>query len=116
MVHRLCTSGNHEVLKCGVHGAAGVIAALMAAYNIAACCFRTDRHLRVNAMLYSLAAGYEVNQTLHHLRSINGAVPGGRIATPQACRIDGGGRRPENQGPDGDRHDRRGAPIDYIDC
>lgn len=71
MVQRLCTSGNHEVLKCGVHGAAGVIAGVMAAYNIAACCFRRDRHLRLNAVVYTLAVGYEIRQTLHHLRAIN---------------------------------------------
>ena len=71
MVQRLCTTGNHEVLKCGVHGAAGVIAGLMAAYNIAACCFRRDRHLRLNAAVYTLAVGYEIKQTLHHLRCIN---------------------------------------------
>lgn len=74
MVQRLCTSGNHEVLKCTVHGAATVIAGLMAAYNIAACCFRTDRHLRVNAFVYTLAVGYELKQTLHHLEYINSAA------------------------------------------
>ena len=73
MVQRLCTSGNHEVLKCGVHGAAGVIATMMAAYNIAACCFRRDRHLRLNAIVYTLAVGYEIKQTLHHLQAINAA-------------------------------------------
>ena len=73
MVQRLCTTGNHEVLKCGVHGTAGVIAGLMAAYNIAACCFRRDRHLRVNALVYTLAVGYEIKQTLHHLKAINAA-------------------------------------------
>ena len=73
MVQRLCTTGNHEALKFGVHGAAGVIAGLMAAYNIAACCFRRDRHLRVNAVVYTLAVGYEIKQTLHHLKYINAA-------------------------------------------
>lgn len=73
MVQALCTSGNHEVLKCGVHGAAGLICGLMAAYNIAACCFRSDRHLRVNAVVYTLAVGYEVKQTLHHLNHIRAA-------------------------------------------
>ena len=73
MVQRLCTSGNHEVLKCGVHGAAGVIAGVMAAYNIAACCFRRDRHLRLNAVVYTLAVAYEIRQTLHHLRAVNPA-------------------------------------------
>lgn len=77
MVQRLCTSGNHEGLKCGVHGAAVAIAAVMAAYNIAACCFRRDRHLRVNAVVYTLAAGWEIKQTLHHLRhSAAEAAPG----------------------------------------
>ncbi|MBI4263942.1 MAG: hypothetical protein HY657_06185 [Acidobacteria bacterium] len=73
MVQRLCTSGNHEAFKCGVHGAAGVIAGLMAAYNIAACCFRTDRHLRVNAVVYTLLVGYEIRQTAHHLRAVGPA-------------------------------------------
>lgn len=71
MVRTLCTSGNHEALKCGVHGAAGVLAALMAAYNIAASCFRRDLHLRVNAVVYSVAVAWEVRQTLHHLRHQN---------------------------------------------
>jgi hypothetical protein len=74
MVQALCTSGNHEALKCGVHGAAGVLAAMMAAYNIAACCFRRDMHLRINAVVYTLAVGWEVKQTLHHMRSQNGST------------------------------------------
>ena len=67
MVRTLCTSGNHEALKCGVHATAGVVAAVMAAYNIAACCFRRERHLRINAVVYTLAIGWEIKQTLHHL-------------------------------------------------
>ncbi len=77
MVKTLCTSGNHEALKCTVHGTSGVIAGLMAAYNIAACCFRRDRHLRVNAVVYSLLVAYELKQALHHLSLIQPA------ATPQ---------------------------------
>ena len=72
MVQRLCTSGNHEALKCSVHGAATVIAALMAAYNIAACGYRRDLHLRINAVIYTLAVAWEVKQTLHHLRPQSG--------------------------------------------
>lgn len=75
MVQRLCTTGNHEVLKCGVHGAAGLIAGVMAAYNIAACCFRKDAHLRLNALVYTLAVAYEVKQTLHHLEYITSSAP-----------------------------------------
>ena len=67
MVQTLCTSGNHEALKCSVHATAGAVAAVMAAYNIAACFFRRDRHLRINAVVYTLAVGYELKQTLHHL-------------------------------------------------
>ena len=76
MVQALCTSGNHEALKCSVHGAAVVLASLMAAYNIAACCFRRDTHLRINALVYTLAVGWEVKQTLHHIRGQNGPVDG----------------------------------------
>ena len=69
MVQALCSSGNNEVLKSAVHGTAAVLAALMAAYNIAACCFRSDRHLRINAVVYTLAVGWEAKQTLHHLNA-----------------------------------------------
>jgi hypothetical protein len=69
MVRALCTTGNHEALKSTVHGTAGAIAALMAAYNIAACCFRRDRHLRVNALIYTLLVAYEFKQTVHHLKA-----------------------------------------------
>ena len=77
MVRTLCTTGNNEALKCTVHGASGVIAGMMAAYNIAACCFRRDRHLRVNAVVYSLLVAYELKQTLHHLNLVRPAVPAG---------------------------------------
>ena len=73
MVQKLCTTGNNELLKCSVHGASGVIAGLMAAYNIAACCFRRDRHLKINAFVYTLLVAYELKQTLHHLNYIQAA-------------------------------------------
>lgn len=85
MVQTLCTTGNHEALKCTVHGAAGLIAGLMAAYNIAACCFRRDRHLRVNAMVYSLLLAYEIKQTAHHLKYVTSSAgqPGPPICQPE---------------------------------
>jgi hypothetical protein len=67
MVRAFCTSGNHEGVKCAVHAAAGVLVGVCAAYNIAASFFRHDRHLRVNAIVYTLATAWEVKQTLHHL-------------------------------------------------
>ncbi len=74
MVRTLCTTGNHEALKGGVHGASCVIAGVMAAYNIAACCFRRDRHLKVNAVVYSMLVAYELKQTLHHISLMSSAV------------------------------------------
>ena len=62
-----CKSGSHEGVKCAVHASAGVIAGVMAAYNIAACFFRRDYHLKVNAVVYTLAVAWEIKQTLHHL-------------------------------------------------
>ena len=74
-VEQFCHSGNQEVVKGGVHGAACVVALVMAAYNIAAWCFRRDRHLRVNAVVYTLAVGWELKQTLHHLRACEASPP-----------------------------------------
>lgn len=37
MVQSLCTSGNHEALKCSVHGAAGAVAAVMAVDIVTSC-------------------------------------------------------------------------------
>lgn len=69
MVRSFCVSGNHETVKCGVHGAVGILAALCAMYNITAWCFRRDRHLQVNAILYTLAVAWELKQTVHHLNA-----------------------------------------------
>ena len=68
MVRKLCTSGELEGVKGAVHGTACLIAAAMAAYNAAAWCLRRERHLGMNAVVYTLAVGWEVKQTLHHLR------------------------------------------------
>jgi hypothetical protein len=69
MVRSFCASGKHEAVKCGVHGAVGILVGLCAAYNITAWCFRRDRHLQVNAVLYTLAVAWELKQTLHHLNA-----------------------------------------------
>jgi hypothetical protein len=72
MVRRFCASGNHEGVKCAVHAASGLIVGACAVYNITAACFRRDRHLRINAVVYSLAVAWELKQTLHHLNAIRG--------------------------------------------
>jgi hypothetical protein len=85
MVQALCTSGNHESLKCGVHAAALTLAAVMAAYNIAACCFRRDRHLRLNSVLYTLLIAWEAKQTVRHFERTGSAVPVAEGAPVSQC-------------------------------
>jgi hypothetical protein len=67
MVRTFCTSGEREGVKGTVHGAACLIASTMALYNAVAWCLRRERHLGVNAVVYTLAVGWEVKQTCHHL-------------------------------------------------
>jgi len=74
MVRAFCASGNHERVKCAVHAAAGCLVAACAAYNITASCFRRDRHLRINAVVYTLAVAWELKQTLHHLTATGGCA------------------------------------------
>ena len=40
----------------------------MAGYNIVAWHFRRQRHLGINAVVYSLAVAWEVKQTMHHFQ------------------------------------------------
>jgi hypothetical protein len=69
MVRSFCASGNHEGVKCGVHAAAAFIVSLCAVYNATAWFYRRDRHLRLNAIVYTLAVAFELKQTLHHLNA-----------------------------------------------
>jgi len=68
MVKTFCKSGENEVVKGAVHAAGGVLAAVMAAYNIAAWCYRREPHLGINAVVYTLAIAWEVKQTARHLK------------------------------------------------
>jgi hypothetical protein len=74
-VKGFCCSGEQEIVKGGFHAAACVIAAAMAAYNIAAWCFRRERHLGTNAVVYTLAVCWEAKQTMHHLRRLPSYAP-----------------------------------------
>jgi len=68
MVRSFCASGNCEGVKCGVHAAAAFIVSLCAVYNTTAWFYRRDPHLRLNAIVYTLAVAFELKQTLHHLK------------------------------------------------
>jgi len=71
MVRTFCTRGEGEVVKGAVHAAGAMLAMMMAAYNIAAWCYRRERHLGVNAVVYSLAIMWELKQTTHHIAHVD---------------------------------------------
>jgi hypothetical protein len=73
MTRAFCTSGEREVVKGSVHAAGVVLAAAMAAYNIAAWFYRREQHLGINAVVYSLAVLWEVKQTTHHVATVEAA-------------------------------------------
>ena len=70
MVKTFCTSGEQEGVKGAFHGTACLLATAMAAYNVAAWILRREAHLGINAVVYSLAVGWEVKQTMHHLQHL----------------------------------------------
>jgi len=75
MVRTFCKSGENEAVKGAVHAAGGVLAALMAAYNVTAFCYRRETHLAINAVVYTLAIAWEVKQTAHHLERCEYGAP-----------------------------------------
>jgi hypothetical protein len=62
-------SGKCEPLKACVHGVLLGTVALCAAYNLAAWLTRRQRHLAVNAVLYSAAVIWEYQHVRHHVAS-----------------------------------------------
>jgi hypothetical protein len=75
MVETFCKSGESEALKGAFHALGGILAASMAAYNIAAWCYRRERHLCINSIVYTLAVVWELKQTVHHLERCEAATP-----------------------------------------
>jgi hypothetical protein len=69
-------------LKGAFHALGGVLAATMAAYNIAAWCYRREAHLGINSVVYSLAVIWEIKQTAHHLERCAPSNPESRIPNP----------------------------------
>jgi hypothetical protein len=60
-------SGRCEPLKATVHGVLLMTAAVCAAYNAAAWLRRRQRHLAINAVIYSAAVYWESVHVAHHL-------------------------------------------------
>lgn len=63
-----CSSGRAEGVKGTVHAIAGVLLGIMAVYNAAAFLFRRERHLGINAAVYTGLTYFEVRQTRRHWR------------------------------------------------
>jgi hypothetical protein len=73
---KLLRCGNCEELKVGVHATALALAVVMGAYNTAAWLLRRDRHLAVNAVLYTALSAWEVLHVTHHWAEL----PGHRVS------------------------------------
>lgn len=67
--------GRCEPLKAAVHGVLLATAAVCAAYNAAAWLKRRQRHLAVNAIIYSAAVWWEREHVMHHLVECGPATP-----------------------------------------
>jgi hypothetical protein len=74
-------SGRCEPMKAAVHGVLLVTAAVCAAYNAAAWLKRRQRHLAVNAIVYSAAVFWERCHIQHHLAACD--EPNAAILLPQ---------------------------------
>jgi len=62
--------GNCEELKAGVHAAALGLFVVMGAYNIAAWLCRRERHLAINAVVYTMLTAWEQQHVMHHLAEL----------------------------------------------
>jgi hypothetical protein len=62
--------GECETLKAGVHASAFALSAVMGLYNAAAWLSRRDRHLAINAVLYTALAAWEHHHVSHHVRAL----------------------------------------------
>jgi hypothetical protein len=78
--------GTCERLKAGTHALALVTAATCAAYNLSAWLVRRQRHLAINAIVYSAAVGWELMHVRHHLGSL-AATQAPRLPAPQEKRV-----------------------------
>ncbi len=69
---KLLDSGRCEPLKAAVHGVLLATMGVCAAYNAAAWLRRRQRHLAINAVIYSAAVWWERCHVVHHLASCHG--------------------------------------------
>ena len=77
---KVLDSGKCEPLKAAVHGVLLATAAVCAAYNTAAWLRRRQRHLAINAVVYTTAVLWERCHVSHHLAACDGELS--RLAPP----------------------------------
>lgn len=63
-----CDAGEAPTVKSAVHGATGILLAMMAVYNGTAWYHRRETHLLVNTVVYSAMTLFEAYQVLRHCR------------------------------------------------
>jgi hypothetical protein len=81
-------SGRCEPLKMTVHGVLLATMGVCAAYNAAAWLRRRQRHLAINAVLYTAGVFWERCHVIHHLAACadpGSAVPAAPGAEPDAA-------------------------------
>ena len=74
-VSEMLDVGACEPLKAAVHGVLMATVAVCAAYNTAAWLKRRERHLAINAIVYTLATIWEHRHVVHHLIECEPAAP-----------------------------------------
>jgi hypothetical protein len=74
-ISNLLTEGQCEPLKAAVHGVLLATAAVCAAYNTAAWFKRRQRHLAINAVVYTCAVLWERVRVLDHMVDCASAPP-----------------------------------------
>jgi hypothetical protein len=79
---KLLDSGKCEPLKAAVHGVLFATAAVCAAYNTAAWLRRRQRHLAINAVVYTAAVLWERCHIAHHLAACDGQLVRVEAPTP----------------------------------
>ena len=81
-VSDMLDSGQCEGMKAVVHAVLMATVGVCAAYNTAAWLKRRQRHLAINAVIYSAAVWWEHCHVRHHLRdcprTVTDALPAGR--------------------------------------
>lgn len=74
-VSEMLDCGRCEPLKAAVHGVVLAAVAVCALYNSAAWLKRRQRHLAINAVIYSAAVWWEHSHVMHHLAVCDPVLP-----------------------------------------